>query len=329
METENHFCGTEEWRHFERNNNIFCSVRVEATLVRKKTPFQYVEILRTSDYGALVVSDGWLQSSEYDEFIYHETLVHPCLCSINSPRSVLIGGGGEGATLREVLKHQSVQEVTMVDIDEDFVSICRTHLPQFHKGAFDDRRLTLRYSDIREFLKRTRKKFDAIILDLNAPSDGGNSLGLYSREFYELVQSRLTAEGTMVTYALSAQPGSASGYLEIQETLGQVFEAHCGLVSKLPLDGDWCGFALGFKSGRLFERSIFRDPTTFHSALSIRNLVGALRYLDATSFVEVLHTPRWIAQAYDREQRRSPVDEPELGKNKSRFPSSPVNVFEN
>jgi spermidine synthase len=215
-----------------------------------------------------------------------------------------------------------VQDVTMVDIDERFVNICRTHLPQVHQGAFDDPRVTLRFADIRSFLQLTDRKFDIIILDLNAPSDGGNSIGLYSHEFYQLIYSKLTAEGAMVTYALSAQPGSATGYLKIQEALGDIFEAQCGLTTRLVLDGDWCGFALGFKSSDLFHGSFFNNPTEFAAALSIRNVDTKLRYLDAASLANMLHKPRWISEAYQREKSSIPFNKVELGENQNRYPLS-------
>jgi len=106
------------------------------------TKYQHVEILETQPFGRQLVLDGRTQSSEADEFVYHESLVQPGMAAVDNPRTVFIAGGGEGATLREVLSHKSVQRVTMVDLDKEVVDLCKQYLPRHHQGAFDDPRLT-------------------------------------------------------------------------------------------------------------------------------------------------------------------------------------------
>src|SRR5438067_13153286 len=110
----------------------------ERILLASRTKFQKLEIADTVSYGRALFLDNKIQSAELDEFIYHEALVHPALALAGSPRTVLIAGGGEGATLREVLRHRSVERALMVDIDAAAVEACRIHLSARHAGAFDD-----------------------------------------------------------------------------------------------------------------------------------------------------------------------------------------------
>jgi spermidine synthase len=86
-----------------------------------------------------------MQSSEADEFIYHEALVHPALLTHPNPQKIFIVGGGEGATLREILRYKSVQSALMVDIDQEVVESCKKYLPEWHQGAFDDKRVALKF----------------------------------------------------------------------------------------------------------------------------------------------------------------------------------------
>jgi spermidine synthase len=101
-----------------------------------KTRFQSVEVIHTSSFGECLVLDRKLQSSEMDEFIYHEALVHPSMITHPHPETVFIAGGGEGATLKEILSHTSVKRAVMVDIDEEAVDICRRFLPSLSQGSF-------------------------------------------------------------------------------------------------------------------------------------------------------------------------------------------------
>src|SRR3972149_10779996 len=116
---------------------------IESNLYLGATRFQKAEIITTKSFGRCLVLDGKIQSSELDEFIYHEALVHPAMLAHPKPEAVLIAGGGEGATLREVLAHRSVKRVVMVDLDQEGVELCRRHLPAWHQGSFDDPKVEL------------------------------------------------------------------------------------------------------------------------------------------------------------------------------------------
>ena len=113
-------------------------LKVRQVLYSGRTAYQMVDVVDSDVYGLSLILDGKTQSTERDEHIYHEALVHPAMLMHRSPRSVFIGGGGEGGTLREVLAHRSVERVVMLDLDREVVDLCRQYLPQHHQGSFDD-----------------------------------------------------------------------------------------------------------------------------------------------------------------------------------------------
>ena len=164
---------------------------IARTIVSRQTKYQFMEILETHSYGKCLVLDGRIQSSHADEFIYHELLVQPGLLAHPDPRRAMVIGGGEGATIREILRHRSITHCLMVDIDGEVVEECRRHLPEMHQGAFDDPRTRLLHEDARAYLERTTERFDLIVIDLVEPLEEGPACLLFTKEFYTLVRERL------------------------------------------------------------------------------------------------------------------------------------------
>jgi len=188
-----------------------------------RSKFQSVEIIDTGSFGICLVLDGKIQSSEADEFIYHEALVHPAMLTHPQPERVFIAGGGEGATLREVLAHKTVKKAVMVDIDEEVVSLCRRFLPSWHQNAFDDPRAELHFVDARKYLDESSDKFDVIIIDLADPLEQGPARLLYTREFYQIVKQKLGTDGIMSVQAEPAEWRNLDNFTAIVHTLSQVF----------------------------------------------------------------------------------------------------------
>ena len=155
-------------------------LQVREVLHSGHTAYQQVEVLESETFGRSLVLDGKTQSTERDEFVYHEALVHPAMSSHPDPRTVFIGGGGEGGTLREALSHRSVERVVMLDLDPEVVELCRRFLPNHHQGSFDDPRANLLHEDARGYLEDTSDYYDAIILDLVDPMEGGTAALLYT-----------------------------------------------------------------------------------------------------------------------------------------------------
>ncbi len=197
-------CAGNTWLTEAAGEEVHC-FRVKRVLYQGETDYADVEIVDTYGYGKILAIDGWTQSAQDDEAQYHETLVAPALALLpREPRRVAILGGGEGATLREVLRFRDVERCVMVDIDAKLVAICREHLPEWSAGAFEDPRAELVIGDARDFLASSRETFDVIVADLPDACFGEPLQALYSRRFYELVRARLAPDGLFVTQAVDA-----------------------------------------------------------------------------------------------------------------------------
>ncbi|RLG60112.1 MAG: spermidine synthase [Candidatus Hydrothermarchaeota archaeon] len=176
-----------EWH----TNSFGVSFRVKKMLYSEKTPYQEVKVIETEDFGKVLIINNEVQVAEKDENIYHEMLVHPLMFSHPSPENVLIIGGGDGGTLREVLKH-GVKKVTLVEIDKRIIEICKKFFPSLAKG-FEDERVKVVNQDGYDFIFNSKEKYDIAILDLTDPK--GIAKKLASEKFYSKVSETLTNEG--------------------------------------------------------------------------------------------------------------------------------------
>lgn len=199
--------------------------RVKDVIVRRRSRFQEIVVAVLEGYGKTLVLDNLIQSTEFDEHIYHESLVHPAMVTHPSPQRVLVLGGGEGATLREVLKHSCVKEAVMVDIDEEVVDIARKYLPEWHQGAFDDPRSRVIIADGAEYVEeayRRGEKFDVVIMDLTDPFGSEVAKHLYTKTFMEKISGILSDEGIMVTQA-GCSYLYPQAYMAVVEAVAAVF----------------------------------------------------------------------------------------------------------
>lgn len=193
-------------------------------IAQTRTKFQDVAIQEFEHLGRVLVIDGKIQSAELDEYIYHELLVHPAMVAHPAPKRVLVCGGGEGAPLREILRHPTVGQVVMVDIDCELVALCREHLSAWHAGAFDDPRVQVLHGDARAYVEGSKESFDVIINDITDPIEGGPSKLLFTREFYQVASARLGEGGIFVTQAIGIHYDAGDRlHAAIHHTLAQVF----------------------------------------------------------------------------------------------------------
>ncbi len=213
------------WFREPPSGGVDMAYQCRSVLYSGRSRYQRIDIFETPMHGVVLFLDGVLQSAEKDEFIYHEVLVHPALWSVNDPRSVLIIGGGEGATLREVCRHDSVERIVMVEIDGELMDIARKHLPQWHQGAFDDARVELVVGDGRKYLEQSSERFDVVILDLSDPVEGSPAALLFTREFYAMVSRRLTPSGCCSVQGEAVSPQQCAAHARIVNTLKTVFPA--------------------------------------------------------------------------------------------------------
>jgi Spermidine synthase len=170
----------------------------------RRSKYQTIIIADTEDYDRALILDDYIQSSYQDEHFYHESLVHPAMVTHPAPRDVLILGGGEGATLREVLKHKTVQRAVMVDIDGDVVELSRRYLPEMHQGSFDDPRARVVIEDGFVYVENAMKagdKYDVVIMDLTDPYGSDIAKQLYAPEFFQKIRQILRDDGVVVTQA--------------------------------------------------------------------------------------------------------------------------------
>jgi spermidine synthase len=220
-------------------------------------------------------------------------LMHP------NPRTVFIGGGGEGGTLREVLAHKSVERVVMVDLDAEVVELCRRYLPQHHQGSFDDPRLELLHQDARAYLRDTDQQFDVMLMDLVDPLEGGTAYLLYTDEYYRIVEQRLGPEGILAT-----QSGPA-GLLSLHECFTTINHTLAGIFSStvpwhvhVPAFQTLWGFNLASNS----PLPTFAEPEELDGRIAAR-INKPLRFYDSETHRAMFSLPRFVREGIQGETR--------------------------
>jgi len=271
---------------------------IDTIVYAKQTAYQRVEIIDTFSYGRCLVLDGKMQSSESDEFIYHEALVHPALLTHPNPKTVFIVGGGEGATLREILRYPSVKRAVMVDIDQEVVESCRLHLPSWHQGAFDDSRTELAYQDARRWLEETKETYDIIVIDISEPVEEGPAYLLYTKEFYALVTERLSSDGIISLQAGTTSAKNLLNFTAVYQTLRQSFPVVCGYQACIPSFGLPWGFALASK--RFDPQAL--DQKEINQRIADR-VTGELQYYDGATHQGQFLLPKHVRREMEKQER--------------------------
>ena len=170
---------------------------VDEPLYEEKTAFQHLVIFNNRTLGRVLALDGVIQTTQADEFIYHEMMAHVPILAHGSVRRVLIIGGGDGGLLREVLRHRAIERVVQVEIDHSVIDLCRRYLPNHSQGAFDDLRTAIVVDDGMHFLQHTDERFDVILTDSTDPE--GPAEILFSRSYYAACKKCLLPGGVLVT----------------------------------------------------------------------------------------------------------------------------------
>ncbi len=273
--------------------------RVLQTVAATKSQYQEILIVDTLGFGRALFLDGIPQSSALDEHIYHEALIHPALVAHRAPKKVFIVGGGEGATLREVLRHNTVERVVMVDIDDVLVALARQHLGAWHQGAFDDPRVELVHADARAYLERSEETFDCVIVDATDPLEGGPAALLFTTEFYTLVKSRLNPGGTFGMQAETTDIGSCEAHASIIKTLRQCFKSVFSYQTVITFYGLPWAFAVAGDED-LAPRFA---PDALTATLRERGCAD-LKFYDAESHQHMFALPKYVREA---------IEDPEVG----------------
>ncbi len=237
---------TEQWQWYveEFSPTETHSHAIDEVYYVGKTPFQSVGVIRTPVFGKMLILDGDTQSSQNDEKIYHESLVHPAMAGASDRSDVLILGGGEGATLRDVLRHPDVKRCTMVDIDGVVVDLSKKYLPEWADGAFEDPRARVIIGDALAFLKEDTDRYGVIISDLTEPLEDSPSNILFNDAVFRDIKARLAEGGVYVLQASTAGFHNMSLHAKMARTLRAYYKHVVSFYTHVPaFDNDWAFIA--------------------------------------------------------------------------------------
>ena len=287
------------WHQEFINSNLIQAERIERTILDRRTNHQNMVIIEGKHYGRSLILDGKTQSTELDEFIYHEALVHPVMVSHRYPKTILLAGGGEGCSAREILKHNTVTNLTMVDIDIDVLEGCKKHLSDLHGDTFKDKRLNLVITDIRNYIEETTLMFDVIIIDVPDPLENGPAYKIFTQEFYALLKTHLNQSGTMVT---QSGPTSLSYdedcFYPIVNTVKTIFRNTIAYDVFVPSYGSTWGFTMSMNGNAALTRSSLEVD----EILSSRN-VENLRMYDGRAHSGLHSFPKYLRESLAKETR--------------------------
>lgn len=205
---------SELWYTEEYTEHIRFSYRVTDLLLRKQTKYQLLEILETPEFGRLMLLDGKVMVTDRDEHIYHEMLVHPAMLIHPAPKRILVVGGGDGGTIREIVRHPAVEKAVLAEIDDEVIEASKKYFPVLTSGLSDPR-VELQIGDAAELVRTTKERFDICFIDCtDVAGPGPTEIAgtLITDEFLDNLRSIMTEDGIMV--AQSETPVYSTAYLK-------------------------------------------------------------------------------------------------------------------
>jgi spermidine synthase len=214
------------------------------------------------------------------------------------PERVFIAGGGEGATLRETLRHKTVKKAVMVDIDDQVTELSKKYLPGHAQGAFEDKRAAVYHVDARAYLEKSNDKFDVIIIDLPDPIEEGPAAMLFTQEFYQIAQEKLTEDGMMAVQAGSATPTELLNFTAVNNTLKSVFPKVAQYVVYMQSFGGPWGFCIASK--KIDPQWLY--PEEIDSVIRSHDIKG-LRFYDGETYKGMFALPKYIRDAMAKQKR--------------------------
>jgi spermidine synthase len=287
----------ELWFTENQTDRMRFSLRIRETLYRTRTPYQELLVIDTYEYGRMLVLDGMVMVTDFDEFIYHEMIVHVPMCLHPNPKQVLVIGGGDGGSVREILKHPSVEKIVLCEIDEEVINASRKYFPQLSKDL-DNPKVEIIVKDAIEYVKKfyviaseakqpSVNSFDVIIIDSSDPV--GPATGLFSYSFLRDVFNCLSPDGIVSAQSESPHlhPNRVRGVYQIMKQLFQHSAVYCAPIPTYPT-GYW-SFTLGSKS---------HNPITDFSQERIKKLEPNLQYynrdIHQSAFALPTFLRRWL-----------------------------------
>ncbi len=185
----------ELWFTEAHTKNVRFSVKVDKQIYTTTSEFQRIDIFESAEFGRILALDGCFMLTEKDEFVYHEMITHVPMCVNPDIKKVLLVGGGDGGTARELLRYQTIEGIDLVEIDEEVVTACRKYLPQT-AACLGDSRINIYFEDGLKYVRHCEGEYDLIIVDSTDPFGPGE--GLFTKEFYGNCFKALTEDGIMV-----------------------------------------------------------------------------------------------------------------------------------
>ncbi len=233
-------------------------IRPKSKIFQNRSKYQNIEVYEHDIFGKIMRLDETFQTSEFDEFLYHEPLVHAPLLLHNSPQKILIIGGGDGGSLKEVLKYECIKKVTLVELDEEVIKVSKTYLNSINRDSFDNSRVKILIDDGINFIKNTKETFDVIILDLTDPDN--NSSKLYSKDFYVDLSTHLNPKG-IISLHIGSPIFNRQLFLEAFQNLKDSFKQVYLTSRFIPIYGTELVFAVcsnsNINKNNISDKSIF------------------------------------------------------------------------
>lgn len=193
---------------------------INKTIVSGRTKFQKYDIIDSVSYGKMLFLDNCSQSCEKDEYIYHENLIHPPMLIHDNPEKILLIGAGGGGAAREILKHNDVMKLDIVDLDEELNKICIQHLEKMHQNSFSNPKIRMLFQDGFDYVKNCKEKYDVVIIDLVDLLNSTATL-LYQKDFYAKIKENCMKEnGILLVQSMYI---TSKEYLNIYKSIKNIF----------------------------------------------------------------------------------------------------------
>ena len=225
----------ELWYTEKQTEYVGMTCKAKGTLMRKRSQYQDIAVIDTEQFGRMLLLDGIVQTTVADEFVYHEMIAHVPLNAHPHPRKVAVIGGGDGGTIREIVKHDTVEKAVLLEIDSEVIETSRRYLPEIACGL-DDERVEILIADGIAHIRESKNTYDVIIIDSTDPV--GPAVGLFTPEFYGSVYEALKDDGIMVAQ-------TESPYYEPE----RVRQTYLGVNAHFPITKLYLAYIPSYSSG--------------------------------------------------------------------------------
>lgn len=267
---------------FEDDMPIATALQIRNSLYSSKSKYQKIDILDSYSLGNIMLLDDKLMTTEKDEFYYHEAISHPAMSMHPGPKKIMIIGGGDGGTVREVLKYKTVEEVELVEIDKEVIEVSKKYFPEI-ACELDNPKLKIKVNDAIEYVKSVKEKsYDVILCDSTDPQ--GFALGLISKDFYKNASRALKEDGIYICQSgsLIIQENEFKTSLENMRSAFKYVDAIVSIVPTYP-SSLW-SFLIA--SNKPIDRKIKNFPT------------GKTKYWNEELHQKLFAKPNWLKEKY-------------------------------